>query len=68
MNPAKNDDTKNNDKMNGKNIRSLDNKHICVCKHCLKTITQVKLEGFSLVCPICKKPQEGIAKECKPKL
>lgn len=30
-----------------------------ICKHCGKLIDQVKLMGFSLICPLCGKPQNG---------
>jgi predicted amidophosphoribosyltransferase len=30
-----------------------------ICKHCSKPIEQVKLIGFSLICPLCGKPQNG---------
>ena len=31
-----------------------------VCKHCGKEIVKAKLVGLSLICPHCKKPQNGI--------
>ena len=34
-------------------------KYIIVCKYCKKTIKKVNLIGFSLICPFCKKPQNG---------
>ena len=30
-----------------------------ICKHCGKPIDTVKLIGFSLICPVCGKPQNG---------
>lgn len=30
-----------------------------VCKHCEKPITETKLVGFSIICPLCGKPQDG---------
>jgi phage FluMu protein Com len=31
-----------------------------ICKHCGILITHTKLLGLSLICPKCKKPQNGI--------
>jgi len=30
-----------------------------ICKHCGKTILKTRLVGLSLICPYCKKPQNG---------
>lgn len=37
----------------------VDNEHILICKYCKKPIKKVELIGFSLICPLCKKPQNG---------
>ncbi len=31
-----------------------------ICKHCGQLIDKVRLIGISLICPLCKKPQNGI--------
>jgi hypothetical protein len=42
------------------NIETLDDSEfIIVCKHCGKSIDRVNLIGFSLICPLCGKPQNG---------
>lgn len=30
-----------------------------VCKHCGKPFNVVRMIGFSIICPLCKKPQNG---------
>lgn len=35
-------------------------KNKIICKYCKKSIDQTKLIGFSLICPLCRKPQNGV--------
>jgi predicted amidophosphoribosyltransferase len=35
-------------------------KNKIICKYCKKSIDQTKLVGFSLICPLCGKPQNGV--------
>jgi predicted amidophosphoribosyltransferase len=43
-----------------KDISALDDSEFTViCKHCGKSIDRVNLIGFSLICPLCGKPQNG---------
>jgi hypothetical protein len=40
-------------------IENVDTEVIITCKHCQKLIVEAKLIGFSLICPLCGKPQNG---------
>lgn len=35
------------------------NKITVLCKHCREPIDKARLIGFSLICPLCKRPQNG---------
>ncbi len=41
-------------------IENVGTEVIITCKHCQKLIVETKLIGFSLVCPLCGKPQNGM--------
>jgi|GEM_PF-3370354 len=42
------------------NVENLDEfKFVIICKHCGKQIEKANLIGFSLICPLCGKPQDG---------
>jgi predicted RNA-binding Zn-ribbon protein involved in translation (DUF1610 family) len=50
--------TREDDKIK-KNFDLVDPELIVICKHCGKRIDKVRLIGFSLICPLCGKPQNG---------
>ena len=42
------------------------NKSIIICKHCGQYVCEAKLIGFSLICLLCGKPQNGHSNKSLP--
>lgn len=51
--------SKQNDSKQNNSKHDLYSNNMIICRHCKKPIDKVNLLGFSLLCPLCGKPQNG---------